>query len=76
MDWLSILLALFLAINAVTWAVAAAKLKDANDWLNAIDHLMRDKHYTKGRCQVCGLEYVRDTSDDICGSCRSWRRSR
>ena len=75
MDWLSIIVIVVLAINAVTWFMAASKLKDANDWLSAIEHLMRDKAHSKGRCQVCGREYRRDTTDDVCDTCRSWRRS-
>lgn len=74
MDWLTIVLIAFLALNAICWFLAIFVIKDASDWLSAIEHIMRDKHYSKGHCQVCGREYVRDTTDDFCDSCRSWRR--
>lgn len=65
---ISLITTIVLVANVVTMLVAILVLKNATDWLKALDGMMAGKS-DKAKCSVCGRVYHRDTSHDICGVC-------
>lgn len=59
---------LVLTLNIVVLVMTIRRMKDTNDWLDALDKIMEGRS-SKTRCQRCGLTYNRDKSQDICPDC-------
>ena len=67
-DILFTITVIVLALNIVVLVMTERRLKNTNDWLDALDKMMEGRS-SKTRCQRCGLTYNRDKSQDICPDC-------
>lgn len=67
---ISLITIVVLAFNIVIMLFAAFVLKNATDWLKALDDMMAGKS-KKAKCVSCGRIYRRDTSLDLCDACKS-----
>lgn len=68
---ISLITTIVLVVNVMIMLFAVLTLKNATDWLKALDGMMAGKS-KKAKCSVCGRVYNRDTSHDICGMCNEY----